>query len=99
MNNKKKTDYGLEEKYENDNCGSCSLAHLFVMECYKCDTIAKCIQCKTPIYAVICEHDIIKGVPKFRNPKLKKCKYSPEYIPPNNTKVRIKNNLIQEEYL
>lgn len=64
---------------DNDRCESCPKARLFVMECYHCDTIAKCKNCGKPLYTVICQNDFINGVHRFRDPTLKRCSFAPNY--------------------
>lgn len=70
----------IHQNYKDNKCRSCSLAHLFIVECYTCDKILKCEDCGIPAFIVLCEKDIKKGVFKFRNPSLGLCKNSPEYI-------------------
>jgi len=64
-------------QYKEDRCGSCSLAHLYIAICFKCGEVAKCLNCQSPIFQVICEKDIIERTWNLRDPNLAKCNNSP----------------------
>lgn len=69
-----------ENNYKDIKCGSCSLAHLIIEECYHCDTILRCDTCGKPAFNVLCEKCIKDGFYVLRNPNLDLCKDSPEHL-------------------
>jgi hypothetical protein len=66
--------------FSDDRCGSCSLAHLYIATCFKCGNVAKCLNCESLVFQVICEKDIIERVDPllFRDPNQAKCHNSPD---------------------
>ncbi|KKN29077.1 hypothetical protein LCGC14_0847720 [marine sediment metagenome] len=68
------------EKETNAKCKSCFKAHVFIIECPHCDIIAKCESCGKPLFIVICQDDVIKRIPRYRNPHLEKCIHAPPHF-------------------